>query len=134
MRVEESEVQSQFNNNIDSIINRYSKPYADMYNTRKIAQNTPNLLQEEMPVLALPSSVNHYPTPANSNVVGSIMIDSAHLPQTEIEFIYSDFPEENTFKLPLDSYAQLESLISNEEGSSIRSRPATDRDHLIPVN
>jgi hypothetical protein len=44
--VEESEVQSQLNNNIDSIINRYSKPYADMYNTRRIAQNTPMPPQE----------------------------------------------------------------------------------------
>jgi hypothetical protein len=28
-------------------------------------------------------------------------------PLTEIELAYSDFPEEDRFKLPLDSYAQI---------------------------
>ena len=41
---------------------------------------------------------------------------------TEIELAYSDFPEEEQLKLPLDSYAQIESLISHS------SRPGTERE------
>lgn len=48
---------------------------------------------------------------------------------TEIELAYSDFPEEDHLKLPLDSYAQIESLISNSSRPGTdRSRPPTDRE------
>jgi hypothetical protein len=68
------------------------------------------------------------------------MIDSNHNSlrpkETEVELIYSDFPEEQNFKLPLDSYAQLESLLSHVSGSSTdrQSRPPTERENLIPIN
>jgi hypothetical protein len=63
----------------------------------------------------------------------------SHLPSllsnyqiTEIELAYSDFPEEDNLKLPLDSYAQIESLISNSSRPETdRERPPTDRETPI---
>lgn len=64
-------MRSQLNhNNIDSIINRYSKPYSDLYNPLKL-RPAPELLPAPAP------ETTH--TPGQSNVIASIMIDSNHL-------------------------------------------------------
>lgn len=61
-------------NNIESIINRFSRPYEDIYKQNNTL--TPNINSK------------------HSNIIASIMIDSNHRPkETEIELIYSDFPE-----------------------------------------
>jgi len=101
--------------NIDDIINKFSKPYEDLYSNKKESQ--PENTNTQTPLTLSP------PSPPsillNSNV-------SHH--NTEIELAYSDFPEEDKFKLPLDSYAQIESFISNDSRSaSSRSGPHTER-------
>ena len=60
MRQEESEVASNINN-IDSIINRFSRPYEDIYR-----QN---------------NTLSPYVNSKNSNIIASIMIDSNHRPK-----------------------------------------------------
>lgn len=64
VRCEESDLKSHLNN-IDSIINRYSKPYSDLFQ------------KELLPIPAEPLLMTPEVNPP-SNIITSIMIDSTH--------------------------------------------------------
>jgi hypothetical protein len=68
--VEESDIR--VNNNIESIINRFSKPYSELYQQPPLPIATQNANETTNPQ-----------TPAPSQIVASIMIDSNHLPPKE---------------------------------------------------
>lgn len=105
--------------NIDEIITKYSKPYEDIYENNKESSDS---------IVATPATIPHTPLQSKGPVSGlSQNMENHQL--TEIELAYSDFPEEDHLKLPLDSYAQIESLISNSsKAGTDRSRPPTDRE------
>ena len=87
---------------IENIINHFSKPYEELYQKFNPSSLAPPISTQS----AIPSLLS---VPK----------------ETEVELAYSELPGETEFKLPLDSYAQIESLISNSSQKS--SRPPTER-------
>jgi hypothetical protein len=99
------------NNNIDDIINHYSMPYEEIY-SMAVEEGKGREVVNTIPQTPMPSSLP------------SVVFGMEQPNGTEIELAYSDFPEEDQYKLPLDSYAQIDSLISNS------SSPDTERSYL----
>ncbi len=100
VRCEESQLLSQFGN-IDDIITRYSKPYEDLYESRH--DEDPKISESCVTPVGTPLTSSPMPEPSPSMLMQSTLEKQ----QTEVELAYSDFPDEERFKLPLDSYAQI---------------------------
>jgi hypothetical protein len=58
----------------------------------------------------------------------AVSILPSQVTHTEIELAYSDFPEEDQFKLPLDSCAQIGSLISQRSNTD-----RSEREYPLPT-